>query len=198
VSDGAGVPAEIIPTPQPDNVHLVARIKGTTSAAPVLMLGHSDVVPVERQNWAVDPFAAVVRQGQIWGRGALDMKGMDSATVSALLRHVHEGGRFERDIIILTDCDEEAGDYGSGWLAENHWDKLAAGMVLTEGGWFLAQEDRRTPMLITVTARTRPTSTSTSLRTRSRRTRPSRRRARLWSGSPGRSPRSGAGWRRCT
>jgi acetylornithine deacetylase/succinyl-diaminopimelate desuccinylase-like protein len=151
VWDSAGVPAEIIPTPQPDNVHLIARIKGTTSAAPVLMLGHSDVVPVERENWHVDPFGAVVQAGQIWGRGALDMKGMDSATVSSLLRHVNEGGRFERDIIVLTDCDEESGSYGSGWLAEQHWDKLDAGMVLTEGGWFLAQRDEKTPMLITVT-----------------------------------------------
>lgn len=151
VWDSAGVSAEIIPTPQPDNVHLIARIKGTTSAAPVLLLGHSDVVPVERDKWEVDPFAGVVKQGQVWGRGALDMKGMDSATVSSLLRHVSEGGRFERDIIVLTDCDEEAGDYGSSWLAEQHWDKLDAGMVLTEGGWFLAQRDKRTPMLITAT-----------------------------------------------
>jgi hypothetical protein len=111
VWDTAEVPAETIPTPQPDNVHLIARIKGTTSAAPALMLGHSDVVPVERANRDVDPFGAVVRQGQIWGRGA------------------------------LTDCDEEAGSYGSSWLAESHWDKLDAGMVLTEGRWFLAQRN---------------------------------------------------------
>ena len=151
VWDAAGVSSEIIPTPQADNVHLIARIKGTTSAAPMLMLGHSDVVPVERDQWSVDPFAAVVKQGQVWGRGALDMKGMDSATISSLLRHLAEGGQFERDIIVLTDCDEEAGNYGSGWLAENHWDKLDAGMVLTEGGWFLSQRDGTTPMLITVT-----------------------------------------------
>ncbi len=151
VWDRAGVSAEIISTPKPDNVHLVARIKGTTSAAPMLMLGHSDVVPVERDKWDVDPFAGVVRNGQIWGRGALDMKGMDSATISALLQHLDEGGRFERDIIVLTDCDEEAGSYGSSWLAEQHWDKLDAGMVLTEGGWFIAQRDGVTPMLITAT-----------------------------------------------
>lgn len=151
VWDGAGVPAEIIPTPQPDNVHLIARIQGTTSAAPVLLLGHSDVVPVERENWSVDPFAGVVKDGEIYGRGALDMKGANAAAVAALLRHVQEGGRFERDIIVLTDADEEAGSYGSGWLAKNHWDKLDCGMVLTEGGWFLAQSDRTTPMLITVT-----------------------------------------------
>jgi acetylornithine deacetylase/succinyl-diaminopimelate desuccinylase-like protein len=151
VWDNAGVSAEIIPTPQPDNVHLLARIKGTTSAAPVLILGHSDVVPVERDKWDVDPFAGVIRNGQIYGRGSLDMKGMDAASVSALLRHINEGGKFERDIIVLTDCDEEAGSYGSSWLAQQHWDKLDAGMVLTEGGWFLAQHDKTMPMLITVT-----------------------------------------------
>ena len=151
VWDRAGVSSEIIPTPQPDNVHLIARIKGTTSAKPLLMLGHSDVVPVERENWSVDPFGGVVQDGRIYGRGALDMKGMNAATISALLRHVDEGGTFERDIIVLTDCDEEAGLYGSSWLAANHWDKLDAGMVLTEGGWFLAQDNGRTPMLITAT-----------------------------------------------
>lgn len=151
VWERAGVTAEIIPTPQPDNVHLIARIRGTTSAAPVLMLGHSDVVPVERENWSVDPFGGVVQDGRVYGRGALDMKGMNAATISAVLRHLAEGGTFERDLIVLTDCDEEAGLYGSRWLAENHWDKVDAGMVLTEGGWFLAQKDGRTPMLITAT-----------------------------------------------
>lgn len=151
VWDSAGVSAEIIPTPQPDNVHLIARIKGTTSAAPLLLLGHSDVVPVERDNWSTDPFAGTVKDGEIYGRGALDMKGANAASIGALLRHLSEGARFERDIIVLTDCDEEAGSYGSGWLAKNHWDKLDCGMVLTEGGWFLAQSDQTTPMLITVT-----------------------------------------------
>ena len=151
VWDRAGVATEIVETPKPDNVHLIARIKGTTSAKPLLVLGHSDVVPVERENWRVDPWAGRVRKGQIYGRGALDMKGMNSAAVSALLRHIDEGGTFERDIIVLTDCDEEAGSYGSRWLAEQHWDKVDAGMVLTEGGWFLAQKNGTTPMLITAT-----------------------------------------------
>ncbi|AUI50930.1 M20/M25/M40 family metallo-hydrolase [Arthrobacter crystallopoietes] len=149
--DNAGVPAEIIDTPQPNNVHLIARIPGTGSAKPLLILGHSDVVPVERENWSVDPFSGEVRNGEVYGRGALDMKGANSATISALLRHVSEGARFDRDIIVLTDCDEEAGSFGSRWLAANHWDKLDAGMVLTEGGWFLAQKDQTSPMLITAT-----------------------------------------------
>ncbi|MUN40198.1 M20/M25/M40 family metallo-hydrolase [Actinomadura litoris] len=151
VWESAGVSAEIVPTPKKDNVHLIARIKGTTAAPPLLLLGHSDVVPVERDKWSVDPFAGVVRDGEVYGRGALDMKGANAAFITALLRHLKEGGRFDRDIIVLTDCDEESGPYGSGWLAQNHWDKINAGMVLTEGGWFLAQKDQRTPMLITVT-----------------------------------------------
>ncbi|MFD4975590.1 M20/M25/M40 family metallo-hydrolase [Streptomyces sp. NPDC058424] len=151
VWENAGVPAQIIDTPQPNNVHLIARIPGTSSASPLLLLGHSDVVPVERENWSVDPFSGTVRGGEVYGRGALDMKGANSATISALLRHISEGSRFERDIIVLTDCDEEAGSFGSKWLAANHWDKVDAGMVLTEGGWFLAQKDKTTPMLITAT-----------------------------------------------
>ncbi|HEX2316994.1 MAG TPA: M20/M25/M40 family metallo-hydrolase, partial [Thermomonospora sp.] len=151
VWESAGVAAEIVPTPRADNVHLIARVRGVTANPPLLLLGHSDVVPVERAKWTVDPFAGVVKDGQIYGRGALDMKGANAAFVAALLRHLKEGARFDRDIIVLTDCDEEAGPYGSRWLAARHWDKVAAGMVLTEGGWFLAQRDRTTPMLITVT-----------------------------------------------
>lgn len=65
--DNAGVPAEIIDTPQPNNVHLIARIPGTGSAKPLLILGHSDVVPVERENWSVDPFSGEVRNGRCTG-----------------------------------------------------------------------------------------------------------------------------------
>lgn len=151
VWENAGVSTEIIETPRPDNVHLIARIRGTTSAAPLLMLGHSDVVPVERDRWSVDPFSGTVIDGEVYGRGTLDMKGANSATITALLRHLAEGARFARDIIVLTDCDEEGGAYGSAWLAAHHWDRIAAGMVLTEGGWFLARRDGTTPMLITVT-----------------------------------------------
>lgn len=151
VWERANVPVEIIDTPQPDNVHLIARIKGSGTEEPLLLLGHSDVVPVEEENWDVDPFAGKVVDGEIYGRGALDMKGANSAMISALLQHLDEGAEFDRDIIVLTDCDEEAGDYGSRWLAEHHWDKIKAGSVLTEGGWFLAQSDKTTPMLITAT-----------------------------------------------
>jgi acetylornithine deacetylase/succinyl-diaminopimelate desuccinylase-like protein len=147
----AGVPTELIPTPKPDNVHFIARLAGTGAAAPLLFLGHSDVVSVERDRWTVDPYAGVERDGFLYGRGSLDMKGANAAFMSALLRHRSEGARFDRDIIYLADCDEEGGPYGTRWLAERHWDRIAAGTVLTEGGWLLAQRDGTTPMLASLT-----------------------------------------------
>lgn len=149
--EAVGVQAEIITTPKADDVHCIARIAGTGSAPPLLYLGHSDVVSVERDRWTVDPFAGEVRNGFLYGRGALDMKGANAATMAALLRHLAEGSRFDRDIIFLSDTDEELGPYPAGWLAARHWDKVDAGAVLTEGGWFLAQRGGHSPMLATLT-----------------------------------------------
>lgn len=142
-----GVSTEIIPTPKPDNVHFIARIAGSGgSAPPLLLLGHSDVVTVGTEQWTVDPYGGVVADGFLYGRGALDMKGANAAFMSAVLRHLRQGARFDRDIIYLADCDEEGGPYGATWLVEHHWDKVAAGVVLTEGGWLINQSDG-SPML---------------------------------------------------
>ncbi|MDQ3763469.1 MAG: M20/M25/M40 family metallo-hydrolase [Actinomycetota bacterium] len=149
--DAAGVATEIIPTPKRDNAHFIARIKGATATSPLLLLGHSDVVSIERERWSVDPYAGVVKDGWVYGRGTLDMKGANAAFMSALLRHLKEGVTFDRDIIFLSDCDEEGGPYGTRWLAEGHWHKIDAGAVLTEGGWLLTQHDSTTPMIATLT-----------------------------------------------
>lgn len=149
--DAAGASTEIVATPTADNAHFIARITGTGAHPPLLILGHSDVVNVERDRWTADPFGGEVRDGWIYGRGALDMKGANAAFTSALLRHLHEGARFDRDIIFLADCDEEAGPYGTRWLAEQHYDKIDAGAVLTEGGWMLAPPGGDTPTVISIT-----------------------------------------------
>jgi acetylornithine deacetylase/succinyl-diaminopimelate desuccinylase-like protein len=146
-----GVPTEIVETPKVDNVHCIARIRGTGRAAPLLFLGHSDVVSVERERWTTDPFRAEQKDGYLYGRGALDMKGTNAAVMAALLRHLSQGARFDRDIVVVSDCDEEAAPYSGTWLATQHWDKVNAGAVLTEGGWLLARADGRTPMLATLT-----------------------------------------------
>jgi len=147
----AGARTEIIPTPRANNAHFLARITGTGAHRPLLILGHSDVVNVERDRWTVDPFAAQVRDGWLTGRGALDMKGANAAFTAALLRHLREGARFDRDIIFLSDCDEEAGPNGTRWLAEQHYDKVDAGAVITEGGWLLAPPGADTPVIISIT-----------------------------------------------
>jgi len=72
---GQGFEIDIIPTPQPGKSHFIARLRGDGTKRPILLAGHEDVVGVEREKWSVDPFAGVIRDGYVWGRGAIDFKG---------------------------------------------------------------------------------------------------------------------------
>src|ERR1700760_3776322 len=74
------------PPPDPERPNIVPRLKGRGDAPPLLLHGHVDVVPVTGQKWSVDPFAGEVREGVLWGRGALDMKGGMAMLVTAVLR----------------------------------------------------------------------------------------------------------------
>jgi acetylornithine deacetylase/succinyl-diaminopimelate desuccinylase-like protein/surfactin synthase thioesterase subunit len=153
IFESAGAKTEIVPTPKADNVHFLARIPaaGPTDKAPLLLLGHSDVVPATGDPWTVDPFAGEVKDGRLYGRGALDMKGTNAAFVAALVRHLREGTRFDREVIFWSDCDEENGPYGVRWLLSEKPGKIVPGVVLTEGGWVLNQPDGTTPMLASLT-----------------------------------------------
>ena len=90
---------------------------------------------VEAPLWTVDPFGAVVKNGFVYGRGTMDFKGGLAAFTVAAMRLARSGVALKRDVILLAEADEEGGDYGTGWLAENHWDKIDAGVSLNEGGW---------------------------------------------------------------
>ncbi|MFD7070346.1 M20/M25/M40 family metallo-hydrolase [Streptomyces sp. NPDC059913] len=149
----AGVTTEIVPTPKDGNVHFLARVPGSGPAArkPLVLLGHSDVVPAIGDRWETDPFAAEIKDGKLYGRGALDMKGVNAAFVAALLRHVREGAAFDRDIVFWSDCDEEQGPYGVRWFLTEHPGRVTAGAVITEGGWVLNQRDGTTPMIASLT-----------------------------------------------
>ncbi|MEV6238199.1 M20/M25/M40 family metallo-hydrolase [Lentzea sp. NPDC051838] len=151
----AGVATEIIPTPQENNVHFLARVKGKGTKPPLLFTAHSDVVTVERDNWTQDPYGGTVSDGWLYGRGAVDMKGAAAVFMAALLRHVKAGTAFDRDVLFLSDCDEEGGSFGAQWLVDNHYDKVRAGTVITEGGWTLAGKDGSTPVLASLTCRDR-------------------------------------------
>jgi acetylornithine deacetylase/succinyl-diaminopimelate desuccinylase-like protein len=125
--------------PTPGRGALVARIKGNGSKKPVLIMGHMDVVGVERAHWSVDPFAAEIKGDYLYGRGAIDDKGMLAANLETMLllkRHVvDKGGVLSRDVIFVANSDEEqSGEWGMGWLIAKHPDLIRAEFALNEGG----------------------------------------------------------------
>ncbi|MFF0903024.1 UNVERIFIED_CONTAM: M20/M25/M40 family metallo-hydrolase [Kocuria sp. CPCC 205316] len=106
----------------PGRANVFARIEGTDPSADALLVhGHLDVVPAIGADWSVDPFGGEIRDGMIWGRGAVDMKDMDAMMISVLRHMVRTGDRPRRDIVFGFFADEEAGMvYGSHWIAEHH------------------------------------------------------------------------------
>lgn len=106
----------------PGRANVFARLEGTDPSADALLVhGHLDVVPAIAADWSVDPFGGELRDGMIWGRGAVDMKDMDAMMISVLRHMVRSGDRPRRDIVFGFFADEEAGMvYGSHWIAEHH------------------------------------------------------------------------------
>ncbi|MGW6291590.1 M20/M25/M40 family metallo-hydrolase [Streptomyces sp. NPDC055058] len=102
--------------------NVVARIEGTDPSADALLVhGHLDVVPAEAADWQVHPFSGEIRDGVVWGRGAVDMKNMDAMTLSVVRSWAREGVRPRRDVVVAFTADEEAsGEDGSGFLADRH------------------------------------------------------------------------------
>ena len=146
-----GFETEIVPTPTPGKAHFIARLRAASpTAKPLLLAGHEDVVGVEPELWSVDPFAGLIRGGDIFGRGAMDFKGGLAAFTVAASRLARAKVALKRDIILLAEADEEGGDYGTGWLAKNHYDKIDAGVSLNEGGWVF-EDNGGTPRLMGVT-----------------------------------------------
>ena len=101
---------------------VVARIAGTDQSRPALLIhGHLDVVPADASDWQVHPFSGEVRDGCVWGRGAVDMKDMDAMTLAVIRQRMREGRRPPRDVVLAFLADEEAGGtYGARWLVDNH------------------------------------------------------------------------------
>ena len=121
--------------PGDDRVSLRAALPGDRSRPPLMLLNHTDVVPVQREYWDEDPFAGLIRDGEIWGRGALDMKGLGVAELLTLLTLKRQGLPLARDLVFLAVADEEAGGLrGIEWLATHHPAALEAEYVINEGG----------------------------------------------------------------
>ncbi len=119
-------------------VSLAARLPGTNSAGtkPLVLLSHIDVVPVEREYWQEDPYAGVLRDGVVWGRGALDMKGMGVMELLVFLLLKRHRVPHRRDVLLLAVADEEeASHFGMDWLAREHPALLQADGVINEGAY---------------------------------------------------------------
>lgn len=107
---------------EPGRASVVVRIEGREPDLPALVVhGHLDVVPAQAEDWSVDPFAAEIKDGMIWGRGAVDMKNMNAMILTAVRDMARRGIKPRRDLIVAFFADEEAGgEYGALWLVKNH------------------------------------------------------------------------------
>src|ERR1700730_11581716 len=134
VLDKEGIASEIFES-APGRGNIVARLKGNGSKRPLLLMGHLDVVGVERDKWTVDPFTAVKKDGYLYGRGSRDDKAMDAANLGVFLELQRRKIPLDRDVILLAEAGEEGTTrYGIDFMVAQHWDKIECEYVLNEGG----------------------------------------------------------------
>ena len=119
----------------PGRGSIITRIKGTGEKPNLLLLSHLDVVAANPKEWSVDPFEGVVKNGFVWGRGALDMKSMTAMEVMVMKLLKRNKMKLKGDVILAATADEEkGGEAGAGWLVRNHPEKIRADYVINEGG----------------------------------------------------------------
>lgn len=138
---------------QPGRASVIARVPGADPQLPALVLhGHLDVVPADAAGWSVDPFAGVVKDGMLWGRGAVDMKDMDAMMLTAVAELLRAGERPRRTVILAFFADEENGGvFGSHYLVAHHPELFAdAAVAISEvGGYSIDLEGTRAYLLQT-------------------------------------------------
>jgi len=168
IFDRAGIEARIIES-APGRGNIFARLRGDGSKKAVVLLNHMDVVPADPKQWREPPFSGLIKDGRIWGRGALDDKGPAVAELMTLLALKRQNVRLKADVIFLGTADEEAGGaMGAGFLLEKHPALFAdVGLVLNEGGGIRLGTDgkarqysvsmaEKTPLWLRLIARGRP------------------------------------------
>lgn len=133
--EGSGLDVEHFDA-APGRRSVVSRIEGSDPDAPSLcLMGHTDVVPVTPSGWSRDPFAGELIDGEVWGRGAIDMLSQTAAMATAFRHLADTGFRPKGDLILFGVADEEAGgNWGARWMLDNHRDAVAADYVITEWG----------------------------------------------------------------
>ncbi len=160
-----GIAAEVLES-APGRGVVIARLRSSAVPDPsraLLLLGHLDVVGVQKEKWSVDPFGGVTKEGYLYGRGAIDDKGMVIANLAVLVALKRASVRLSRDVIFLAEGDEEqGGEYGIEFVIDKYWNKIAAGFALNEGGavrtkdgkvlYVGVQASEKVPLNVTVVA----------------------------------------------
>lgn len=149
-----GIPAELFAL-EPGRANLVARIRGNGSKRPLLLMGHTDTVGVQRAMWSVNPFAAVRQGGFLYGRGAVDDKDHVAAavTILALLQRLHV--KLDRDVIFLAEAGEEGSTrIGIDYMVRQHWPEIGAEFAIAEGGGIIEESGRQLYVLAATTEKT--------------------------------------------
>jgi acetylornithine deacetylase/succinyl-diaminopimelate desuccinylase-like protein len=144
--DEVGLASEIFES-EPGRASVVSRVEGSNRDRPPLLIhGHLDVVPAIHDEWSVDPFAGEVKDGYVWGRGAVDMKDMDAMTLAVMREWQRTGRKPPRDIVLAFVADEEAGGVkGAHFLVDNHPDLFAdcSEAISEVGGYSVTVGDMR-------------------------------------------------------
>ncbi|HEX5369450.1 MAG TPA: M20/M25/M40 family metallo-hydrolase [Dehalococcoidia bacterium] len=153
----------------PGRANLVADLPASNGDKPLVLLNHTDVVPVEADQWSVPPFDGLIKDGYVWGRGALDMKGMGVLELMTVLTLKRRGVRLRRPVRFMAVADEEAGSaYGVEWLDREHPELIDGAFVINEGGYgatsFMGVERpafgismaEKSPLWLTLRAKGRP------------------------------------------
>jgi acetylornithine deacetylase/succinyl-diaminopimelate desuccinylase-like protein len=137
ILDKEGIHSEIFES-VPGRGFIVAHLSASAMPDPsraLLLMGHLDTVGVDKSKWTVDPFTGAIKDNYLYGRGAIDDKGMTVANLAVLVALKRSGARLNRDVIFLAEGDEEnGGEFGMKFATEKHWDKIACGYAINEGG----------------------------------------------------------------
>src|SRR6202012_5747828 len=115
--------------------------KGSGKGRPLLLMAHSDVVPVERSQWTQDPFGAQIKDGYIYGRGTQDDKSLLASELAVMIEIKRRNIKLGRDLILLSEADEEAGSTGIEWLIAHQYSEVDAEFAINEGGRAVETKD---------------------------------------------------------
>jgi acetylornithine deacetylase/succinyl-diaminopimelate desuccinylase-like protein len=129
----SGVESELYAR-EPERANLVARLPGSGEGPSLMLLSHTDTVVADAADWQLDPWCGELRDGEIWGRGALDMKGQAAASAVALATLARDGFQPAGDLVFVAVADEEVGDgFGLPWLCEAHPEAVRTDYAINEG-----------------------------------------------------------------